>query len=186
MPDMIRPQILYPLTGRVNFGEISAVSLDEHLARRRSQSGGSMAATTGSAGQPRVQLFSRASSGLIRELSFSDTVWYGVFSGGALFGFIYLFPTPQYLSPGINIPLMLILTLLYGVVVYFVYAALGSAMPRAGGDYLYESRTLHPIVGFTVPWACQLLFWLAFPASGAYVVTTFGLVPIFQAFGATG
>jgi len=49
-----------------------------------------MTAATGSAGQPRVQLFSRASSGLIRELSFSDTVWYGVFSGGALFGFVYL------------------------------------------------------------------------------------------------
>src|SRR6266702_4135058 len=92
------------------------------LARRRSESGGSMTATTGSAGQPRVQLFSRASSGLIRELSFSDTVWYGVFSGGALFGFVYLFPTPQYVSQGISIPLMLVFTLLYGVVIYFVYA----------------------------------------------------------------
>jgi amino acid transporter len=30
------------------------------------------------------------------------------------------------------------------------------------------------------------VFWLAFPASGAFVVTTFGLVPIFHAFGATG
>ena len=122
-----------------------------------------MTAATGSAGQPRVQLFSRASSGLIRELSFSDTVWYGVFSGGALFGFVYLFPTPQYVSQGISIPLMLVFTLLYGVVIYFVYAALGSAMPRAGGDYLYETRSLHPLVGFTVPWACQLLFWLTFP-----------------------
>jgi amino acid transporter len=145
-----------------------------------------MAATTGSAGQPRVQLFSRASSGLIRELSFSDTVWYGVFSGGALFGFVYLFPTPQYLSPGINIPLMLVFTLLYGVIIYFVYAALGSAMPRAGGDYLYETRSLHPLVGFTVPWACQLLFWLTFPPAGAYVLSTFGLVPIAQAFNAPG
>jgi amino acid transporter len=145
-----------------------------------------MAAATGSTGQPRVQLFSRASSGLIRELSFSDTVWYGVFSGGALFAFVYLFPTPQFLSPGINIPLMLLFTLLYGVVIYFVYAALGSAMPRAGGDYLYETRSLHPLVGFTVPWACQLLFWLTFPPAGAYVLSTFGLVPIAQAVNAPG
>ena len=136
--------------------------------------------------QPRVQLFSRASSGLIRELSLTDTVWYGVFSGGALFGFVYLFPTPQYVSPGINIPLMLLLTLVYGTVIYFVYAALGSAMPRAGGDYLYESRSLHPLVGFTVPWACQLLFWLTFPPAGAYVLGTFGLVPIAQAANAPG
>jgi APA family basic amino acid/polyamine antiporter len=143
--------------------------------------------TTGStSGEPRVQLFARASSGLIRELSLTDTVWYGVFSGGALFGFVYLFPTPQYLSPGINIPLMLLLTLLYGVIVYYVYAALGSAMPRAGGDYLYETRSLHPLVGFTVPWACQLLFWLTFPPAGAYVLGTFGLVPIAQAANAPG
>ena len=81
---------------------------------------------------------------------------------------------------------MLVLGFLFSVMTYYVYSQLGAAMPRAGGDYLYESRTLHPLVGFTVPWACQLLFWLAFPASGAYVVTTFGLVPIFQAFGATG
>jgi APA family basic amino acid/polyamine antiporter len=136
-----------------------------------------------SAGAPR---FARAASGLVRELTLVDIAWYGIFATGGLFGYVFLFPAPQFVSPGISIPLMLVFTLLLGVVVYFVYAALGSAMPRAGGDYLYESRTLHPLVGFTVPWACQLLFWLAFPASGAYVVTTFGLVPIFQAFGATG
>ena len=134
-------------------------------------------------GSPR---FARASSGLVRELTLVDIAWYGIFATGGLFGYVFLFPIPQFASPGISIPLMLVFTLLLGVVVYFVYAALGSAMPRAGGDYLYQSRTIHPLVGFTVPWACQLVFWLAFPASGAYVVTTFGLVPIFHAFGATG
>ncbi|MDQ6815835.1 MAG: APC family permease [Actinomycetota bacterium] len=131
-------------------------------------------------------LFARASSGLVRELTLVDIAWYGIFATGGLFAYVFLFPGPQYASPGISIPLMLVFTLLLGVFVYFVYAALGSAMPRAGGDYLYESRTLHPLIGFTVPWACQLVFWLAFPASGAYVVTTFGLVPIFHAFGASG
>lgn len=134
----------------------------------------------------RAPLFARQSSGLLRELSFADTAWYGVFASGGLFPFVFLFPTPQFVSPGISIPLMLVFTLLYGVVIYFVYAALGSAMPRAGGDYLYESRLLHPAVGFTVPWACQLLFWLAFPASGAFVVTSFGLVPIAQKAGWSG
>ena len=135
---------------------------------------------------PSSPRFARASSGLVRELTLVDIAWYGIFATGGLFGYVFLFPIPQFASPGISVPLMLVFTLLLGVVVYFVYAALGSAMPRAGGDYLYESRTLHPLVGFTIPWACQLLFWLAFPASGAYVVTTFGLVPIFHAFGATG
>ncbi len=143
-------------------------------------------ATAGAADSGRSSLFARQSSGLLRELSFADTAWYGVFSSGGLFGFVFLFPGPQFFSPGISIPLMLVFTLLYGVIVYLVYAGLGSAMPRAGGDYLYESRSLHPAVGFTVPWACQLLFWLAFPAAGAFVVTSFGLEPIAQKAGWTG
>lgn len=143
-----------------------------------------MAATTPGAEAPRTRLFARTSSGLVRDLTLTDAAWYGVFATGGLFGFVFLFPYPQFASPGISIPLMLVFTLLLGVVIYFVYAALGSAMPRAGGDYVYETRTLLPVVGFTVPWACQLLFWLAFPTAGAFVVSTFGLVPITDALGA--
>jgi amino acid transporter len=80
---------------------------------------------------------------------------------------------------------MLFLSLLLSVPIYYTYAALGSAMPRAGGDYLYETRTLLPVVGFTVPWACQLLFWLTFPVAGAFVVGTFGLASIAEALGAS-
>ena len=128
----------------------------------------------------------RQSSGLVRELTLTDAAWYGVLGSGGLFAFVFLFPGPQFASPGISIPLMLLFTLLFAVVVYFVYAGLGSAMPRAGGDYLYESRSLHAVVGFTVPWACQLLFWLAFPTAGAFVVGTFGLAPIADAIGLDG
>jgi amino acid transporter len=141
--------------------------------------------TTRTASTP-VQAFSRKSSGLVRELTLTDAAWYGVLGSGGLFGYVFLFPGPQFASPGISIPLMLVATLLFGVIVYFVYAGLGSAMPRAGGDYLYESRSLHAVVGFTVPWACQLLFWLAFPTAGAFVVGTFGLVPIADKVGLDG
>ena len=56
----------------------------------------------------RPSLFARQSSGLLRELSFADTAWYGVFSSGGLFAFVFLFPGPQFFSPGISIPLMLV------------------------------------------------------------------------------
>ena len=144
------------------------------------------ASPVGQAGGGGTGLFARQASGLVRDFSLADIAWYGVFSTGGAFGLVYLFPTPQFVSPGISIFLMVLLTLVFGVVVYFVYAAMGSAMPRAGGDYLFESRSLSPAVGFVVPWACQLLFWLAFPASGAFVVTFFGLVPICEKAGWTG
>ncbi|MGH3691579.1 MAG: APC family permease [Microbacterium sp.] len=147
-----------------------------------------MEASTGSgaSGGGGVSSFARQSSGLVRELTLADAAWFGVLGSGGLFAFVFLFPGPQFASPGISIPLLLVLTLGFGVVIYFVYAALGSAMPRAGGDYLYETRSLTPLVGFAVPWACQLLFWLAFPTAGAFVVGTFGLLPIADEVGLDG
>lgn len=143
-------------------------------------------ATSTVAAPAQVPLFARKASGLVRELSIADAAWYGVFASGGLFPFVFIFPLPQFVSPGISVPLMLVFTLLYGLVIYFVYAGVGSAMPRAGGDYLYESRSIHPLVGFSVPWACQILFWLAFPSAGAFVVSSFGLAPIAHAAGADG
>jgi amino acid transporter len=81
---------------------------------------------------------------------------------------------------------MLVLGFLFSLLVYYVYAQLGAAMPRAGGDYLYESRALSPSIGFVVPWACQIMFWLVFPSLGAYGVSTLGLVPIADALGLHG
>jgi amino acid transporter len=140
----------------------------------------SLAGQSSADAQPK---FARASSGLVRELSIRDTAAYGIFATGAIYGTLYLFPTPQGVSTGINIPVMLILGFLFSVITYYVYAQLGAAMPRAGGDYLYESRALSPGIGFTVPWACQLVFWLVFPSLGAYGVTTLGLVPIADTLG---
>jgi amino acid transporter len=145
--------------------------------------GGTRTAEEAGEAQPR---FARASSGLVRELSIRDTAAYGILATGAIYGVLYLFPTPQGVSTGINIPVMLILGFLFSVITYYVYAQLGAAMPRAGGDYLYESRGLAPSIGFTVPWACQVLFWLVFPSLGAYGITTLGLVPIADTLGLHG
>ena len=63
-------------------------------------------------------------------------------------------------------PLLILLTIAFSIIVYFVYAALGSAMPRAGGDYVFETRTLNRVVGFAIPWGSNLIFWLVFAARG--------------------
>ena len=88
-------------------------------------------------------LFSRQSSGLVRDFSLADIAWYGVFSTGGAFGLVYLFPTPQFVSPGISIPVLILVFLFYAGRLLRV-RRMGSAMPRAGGDYLYECRSLHP------------------------------------------
>ena len=130
--------------------------------------------------------FTRASSGLVRELSTSDMAWFGIFAAGSVYNFLYIFPGPQAASRGVSLPLLCLFLFLFALPIFWVYATLGSAMPRAGGDYIYESRTLHPVVGFVIPWVTQILFQLALPAGGGLVVAQFGLSPIFAQLGAHG
>jgi amino acid transporter len=130
--------------------------------------------------------FTRASSGLVRELSTTDMAWFGIFAAGSVYNFLYIFPGPQAASSGVSLPLLCLFLFLFALPIFWVYATLGSAMPRAGGDYIYESRTLNPLIGFVIPWVTQILFQLALPAGGGFVVAQFGLSPIFAQLGAHG
>lgn len=60
------------------------------------------------------------------------------------------------------------------VLAALVYAALGSAMPRAGGSYVYASRSLHPYLGFLASFSQ----W--FGLSIAIGVVSFLIVPFLR------
>jgi amino acid transporter len=138
------------------------------------------------AGKVAYRTFTRASSGLVRDLSTSDMAWFGIFAAGSVYNFLYIFPGPQSASRGVSLPLLCLFLFLFALPIFWVYSTLGSAMPRAGGDYIYESRTLHPVIGFVIPWVTQILFQLALPAGGGFVVAQFGIAPIAGALGAHG
>lgn len=99
----------------------------------------------------RPKVFTRATSGLVRELSLFDAAVFGLLYMVPLSAIEYFFPVGTYYVPGANIPLAIALAIVVTVPVYFVYAGFGSALPRAGGDYVYQSRTLHPAIGFSIP-----------------------------------
>src|SRR5881227_3100313 len=48
-----------------------------------------------------------------------------------------------------------------------VYAELGAMMPRAGGEYVYLSRGLHPAAGFIGGWVALLVGFAAPTAAAA-------------------
>jgi amino acid transporter len=110
---------------------------------------------------PRQTLFLRNATGLVKAWSTFDAFLYAFWSVNlvtlGLYGmsFVYTIPDGQLLGA----------VLLTGVLVTFLvltYAQLVSAMPRAGGDYAWQSRILGGGVGFVLAitgWWFTLWLW---------------------------
>jgi amino acid transporter len=117
-----------------------------------------MATTTDA---PRQTLFLRNATGLVKAWSTFDAFLYAFWSVNlvtlGLYGmsFVYTIPDGQLLGA----------VLLTGVLVTFLvltYAQLVSVMPRAGGDYAWQSRILGGGVGFVLAitgWWFTLWLW---------------------------
>ena len=115
------------------------------------------------------ELFARKSSGLIREFGIFDTFAFNVI--GYALGLV-LAITPFFagaLFPGANIFLILIVGTAFALFNGLVYSLLSGAMPRSGGEYVYNGRVLHPAIGFMANWGFT---WSQFLGIGIYTQWT--------------
>src|SRR5213082_1564384 len=120
-----------------------------------------MATTTDTTGTSRPTLFLRNATGLVKAWSTFDAFLYAFWSVNlvtlGLYGmsFAYLILTGQLLGA-------VILTGVLTTFLVLTYAMLVSAMPRAGGDYAWQSRILGGGVGFVLAitgWWFTLWLW---------------------------
>ncbi len=108
-------------------------------------------------------LFIRQSSGLVREVSpwSSSLATFGLVTGGVPILIIEW----MFLSPGANLPLSFAISLLPTLAMASLFFISSVSMPRAGGDYVFNSRATNPIIGFVNYWG----LWIAFALSlGVY------------------
>ena len=128
---------------------------------------------------PRV--FIREATGLVRSLSVWDAMFINIMNLQIGFGILYI-ALLAYLFPGGDMILATVIVILLTVPQALVYAMLSAAMPRAGGDYVFVSRTLHPAIGFIEGWGMALwfCFWLGVQENW---VLTFMLNPMLQTIG---
>ncbi|MBN8867074.1 MAG: APC family permease [Solirubrobacterales bacterium] len=112
--------------------------------------------STESGGSP--ALFTRKATGLVREAKTRDALFYNLlWSSVALtFAFYWLFFA---FYPGANPYLGILIAAGLGLPGSFLYAMLTQIMPRTGGDYVFNSRALHPSIGFAGNFS--YCFWLA-------------------------
>ena len=110
-------------------------------------------------------LFVRKATGLVRAWSTFDAFIYATFSINLITLGLYIFSQMYYLEGGL-IPALMI----SGVLIIFqvvVYASLIALIPRAGGDYVWQSRILGGGIGFVLAvtgW--WFILWLWVPLYG--------------------
>ncbi|MBN1537767.1 MAG: APC family permease [Anaerolineales bacterium] len=137
-----------------------------------------MATTTA---QPEV--FVRKASGLVRVMSPWAAFVYNILTMGLIFPWTYLW-APGAL-PGGKLWIGILLAMIIEVPVAFVYVWLSTAMPRSGGDYVFESRVFGGGVAFTVVMSGYVIWILQWVALSGWLISYLGFAPLFLGLGAT-
>jgi basic amino acid/polyamine antiporter, APA family len=123
-----------------------------------------MAATTA----PSETVFLRRASGVVRAMSPTDGMFYGYLSATGIYSYFLILFLGFATFPRANFLAANIITFILFFFVFGTYALLGSTMPRSGGDYVFVSRIVHPLVGFVTSmagWTLWQFFGCYFAAS---------------------
>lgn len=129
--------------------------------------------------------YTRKATGLVREGSLLEMM---VVNGAAIQGISlglsvgFFFAAVAF--PGANLVLALVIALVCSLFVWFSFSLLAVAMPRVGGDYVYNSRVLHPAIGMATNFTLFILTPLL-GAFGIYYICNIGLGSAFDTIGAT-
>ena len=122
--------------------------------------------TTGAVGEERPALFLRKATGLVRGWSVRDAMIYACLSTNVVtlglyeFSFASAFPKGQLLTS-------ILISAVWVSFLVIAYAGLVVTIPRAGGDYIWQSRILGSGVGFVMAatgW--WFILWLWAPIYG--------------------
>lgn len=109
-----------------------------------------------------ITVFVRKASGLVRAWSLLDGFIYSFFSVNVITLGLYIFSFAPFLPEAHLIP-AIIISSLFVVFEIVVYSMLIAIMPRAGGDYVWQSRVLGGGLGFVLSmtgWVLILWHWV--------------------------
>jgi APA family basic amino acid/polyamine antiporter len=97
---------------------------------------------------PEQMAFARKASGLVRGLSFIDAFGVGFMNQGLTPSMWVMISLGLSAFTGGNLIIATLLSVvLCGIGFSIVWGVLGGSMPRSGGEYIYNSRIIHPLIG---------------------------------------
>ncbi len=129
------------------------------------------------------EVFTRKASGLVRVMSPYSAFVYNILTMGLIFPWTYLW-APGAL-PGGKLVWGILLAMLIEIPIAYVYVWLSTALPRSGGDYVFQSRVFGGGLAFTVVMSGFVIWILQWVALSGWLVSYLGLAPLFLGLGAT-
>ncbi len=133
--------------------------------------------------QTRPEVFTRKASGLVRVMSPYSAFVYNILTMGLIFPWTYLW-APGAL-PGGRLVWGILLALLVEIPIAFAYVWLSTALPRSGGDYVFQSRVFGGGVAFTVVMSGFVIWILQWVGLSGWLLSYLGFAPLFLGLGAT-
>ena len=112
-------------------------------------------------GEEKEKVFLREATGLVREASTLDILALASINMSWGLSAMWYFLWGPYLAPGGNLTIGILITLIPMIFGALVWAFMAIIMPRSGGDYIFNSRTIHPLAGFlsSFGWVVVNFIW---------------------------
>ncbi len=129
------------------------------------------------------QVFTRRASGLVRVMSPYSAFIYNILTMGVIFPWTYIWAPTAF--QGSNLTLGILFAFLFELPIALAYAWLATALPRSGGDYVFQSRVFGGGFGFTVVFAFFVIWILQWVALSGWLLAVLGIAPTFIGLGVT-
>src|SRR5512136_1569668 len=131
----------------------------------------------------RPEVFTRKASGLVRVMSPYSAFVYNILTMGLIFPWTYLW-APGAL-PGGKLVWGILLAMVCYIPIALSYVWLSTALPRSGGDYVFQSRVFGGGTAFTVVMSGFVIWILQWVALSGWLLSYLGFAPLFLGLGAT-
>lgn len=128
------------------------------------------------------EVFTRKASGLVRVMSPYSAFMYNILTMGFIFPWTYLWAPGS--LPGGSLVWGILLAMLIELPIALIYVWFSTALPRSGGDYVFQSRVFGGGVGFAVVMSGFVIWILQWVALSGWLVSYLALAPLFLGLGA--
>jgi len=127
------------------------------------------------------EVFSRKASGLSRVMSPWSAFMYNFLTMGVIFPWTFVWAPQAF--PGVSVWLACVFATLLELPIALAYCWMATAMPRSGGDYVFQSRVLGGSIGFPIVMSGFVIWILQWLSLAGWLFCTLGLSPMLMGLG---